>query len=664
MKPTLIIDADDTLWEDNIYYERCVAAFAELMAARGFEREEAEHTVERVERERIPQVGYAPEEFARSLAIAYERLCESHGRPTENEVSDAVWEIGQTVIEYPIVLLNGVAETLARLSGRCRLLLLTKGNREVQEGKLARSGLGHLFDGVHIVPEKDAEVIRGLLTRYGLRAEQTWMVGNSPRSDINPALEAGVGAIYVPHPDTWKLEIEEIAEPENVVVLDRFEELVTLFTDIESSEQMTRGTNARIRTAIFDYGGVLMRTVNPLPRRELERRFGLPRGGAGKAVFGSSLWNEAQLGRISGAEFWADVGQRLGLSALGTSGEELAEFQSAFWAGDRLDEELVALIRHLRDIGYRTGLLSNAPAGLRQHLEQLGIADAFDAIVVSGCEGLMKPDPAIFEQTLERMGVRPEETVFVDDSRVNVAAAREVGLHAVRFRGLAPLRKRLRDLGIPVPDPVLVPPSDVRAVIFDWGGVMEALPDDARIAEWERRLALEPGALMRVLWGKTWRRLSVGAITEDDYVTRIAGQLGFPDAEVGHRFLQEFYAGDRFYPQVAAAVRALQSRYKVALLTNASPGQADRARERLGFDVHAEFDVYVNSAHVGLRKPDPAIFHLTLDQLGVAPQQAIFLDDMVYNVDSAHELGIHTVQFVDPATSLAELEALLGHPIG
>ncbi|TEU15402.1 MAG: HAD family hydrolase [Anaerolineales bacterium] len=238
MKPTLIIDADDTLWENNIYYEQCIAAFAELMGAQGFVQEEAERTVETVERERIPQVGYAPEEFARSLVISYQRLCESHDRPIEDEVPDRVWEIGQAVIEYPIVLLDGVAETLARLSGHCRLLLLTKGDREVQESKLARSGLGHLFDGVHVVPEKDAEVIRSLLARYGLQPEQTWMVGNSPRSDINPALEAGIGAIYVPHPNTWKMEHEEIAEPERVIVLKGFGELAALFAGAERRQKV------------------------------------------------------------------------------------------------------------------------------------------------------------------------------------------------------------------------------------------------------------------------------------------------------------------------------------------------------------------------------------------------------------------------------------------
>jgi putative hydrolase of the HAD superfamily len=233
MKLTLILDADDTLWENNIYYEQCIAAFVELMVAQGFEREEAERTVDGVERERIPQVGYAPEEFARSLFISYQRLCKSHGQSTEDEVSDAVWEIGRAVIEYPIMLLDGVTETLARLSDRFLLLLLTKGDREAQESKVARSGLGHLFDGVHIVSEKDADVIRGLVAQYGLQPEQTWMVGNSPRSDINPALEAGIGAIYVPHPNTWHMEQEEIADPEGVIVLSCFKELATLFFDTE-----------------------------------------------------------------------------------------------------------------------------------------------------------------------------------------------------------------------------------------------------------------------------------------------------------------------------------------------------------------------------------------------------------------------------------------------
>lgn len=239
MKPTLIIDADDTLWESEIYYEQCIAAFAELMVAQGFTPEEAERTFDAVERERVPLVGYAPQEFARNLVITYQRLCERYDQQSVvDEVSDRVWEIGLGVTDHPIVLLHGVPETLAQLGGRFRLLLLTKGDREVQESKLARSGLGHFFDGIHVVSEKDVDVFRGLIAEYGLQPERTWMVGNSPRSDINPALEAGIGAIHVPHLNTWGLEQEEVADPERVIVLRHFGELSTLFVGTEGEGEI------------------------------------------------------------------------------------------------------------------------------------------------------------------------------------------------------------------------------------------------------------------------------------------------------------------------------------------------------------------------------------------------------------------------------------------
>jgi putative hydrolase of the HAD superfamily len=192
---------------------------------------------------------------------------------------------------------------------------------------------------------------------------------------------------------------------------------------------------------------------------------------------------------------------------------------------------------------------------------------------------------------------------------------------------------------------------------------MEELPQESDVAEWERRLALAPGVLPRVLWGETWRKLEVGAISGDEYAQHIADRLGLPDQEAGLLFLQEFYASDRLNRDVLAAVRALRDRYQVALLTNAFPRQAEVIGENHGIDVRAEFDVYVNSATVGLSKPNPDIYRLTLERLGVEPEQAVFLDDGLRNVDSAREIGLHALQFVNPATSLRELEALLGHPL-
>jgi putative hydrolase of the HAD superfamily len=416
--------------------------------------------------------------------------------------------------------------------------------------------------------------------------------------------------------------------------------------------------NSTIRALIFDYGGVLMRTVDPTARRELEQRFDLERGQAEQLVFGSSRWDDVQQGRIDSQTFWADVGQRLDLDD-----EQLRTFRRGFWAGDRLDQELVETIRHLRQDGYHTALLSNAPADLRAYIEKLGIADAFGVIAISGAEGVVKPDPEIYRRTLARLDVAPQQAAFIDDMRLNVDAARRVGLHAWRFRGLAPLRVWLRDLGVFVPDPDLEPLPDARAVIFDWGGVMEELPTEGDIAAWERRLALASGVLPQVLWGEVGRKREVGAITDEDYAQHLADRLSLPDRAAALDFLQAFYTTDRFNQRVLDAARLLRSRYRVALLSNAFPTQRQVIQEQHGLDVDAEFDVYVNSAEVGLSKPDPAIYHLTLDRLGVAPEQAVFLDDSLRNVDAARQLGIRAIHFVQPSVSLAELELLLGHRI-
>ena len=233
---TLLIDADDTLWENNIFYETCVADFVALMVEQGFGAREAERTMDAVEKERIPVVGYAPEEFARSLVVTYKRLCQRHRQRVRGKVVQEVLEIGRSVMEYPIQPLDGVEETLRRLSGRFQLHLLTKGDPAVQEDKLARSGLGGFFDYVHVVPEKDVDLFRDVVAQYDLHPEQTWMVGNSPRSDINPAVEAGIRAVYVPHPNTWQLEVEQVVDSERVTVLERFGDLVAFFSSRESED--------------------------------------------------------------------------------------------------------------------------------------------------------------------------------------------------------------------------------------------------------------------------------------------------------------------------------------------------------------------------------------------------------------------------------------------
>lgn len=413
-----------------------------------------------------------------------------------------------------------------------------------------------------------------------------------------------------------------------------------------------------IHAVLFDFGGVLMRTVSPVPRRQMERRFGLPADSVEDLIFGDPRWDQAQLGRVSSAEFWTTIGNALGLSAA-----QLAEFRQAFWAGDQLDDQLISLIRHLHQAGYRTGLLSNGPADFGEQVEQL-VTGTFDAVVISGSEGVMKPDPAAYRLALDRLGVPAEETVFIDDSPRNVTAARQLGLHALRFTGVATLHRQLGELGLPTPDVVREPVPDVQAVIFDWGGVMERGPDEAHVTHWAQRLGVGPEVLADALWGKTYRLHETGALGEDEFNAHIAQQLGLPNADAARHFIAEFYDTDSLNPQVVDAVRALRRQYRVGLLSNAFPDLEDWIERTHGLRLQQEFDTVVNSSLVGLRKPDPAIYTLALERLQAAPERTIYLDDNQSNVDSARALGIHALQFDVPETALAELEALLGHALG
>ena len=228
-KIALILDADDTLWENNVFYEEATDAFAERMAREGFDPQRARETLARIEQERVPVYGYAPQEFARSLVLTYHQLCREDGRAPRPEVEAEVEGIGNRVVEYPIILLDGVAETVAVLSRHCRLFLLTKGDPKVQRDKVDRSGLAPHFEAIHIVPEKKPEVLQDLLVRHNLDPRRTWMVGNSPRSDVNPALAAGIGAIHIPYHRPWSWEEVPVADPERVVRLSRFRDLLQLF---------------------------------------------------------------------------------------------------------------------------------------------------------------------------------------------------------------------------------------------------------------------------------------------------------------------------------------------------------------------------------------------------------------------------------------------------
>ncbi|HET9086196.1 MAG TPA: HAD family hydrolase [Acidobacteriaceae bacterium] len=225
----LLIDADDTLWENNVYFEQAIAAFIEHLNHQHYSPAEVRSFLNEVERQSVLEHGYGLHSFRRSLLRCFETL--SHDPLTPEREQEIVRFTG-VVEDHVIRLLPGVSETLPRLAEDHRLFLMTKGNFLEQTSKLKRSGLEQYFAGVEITVEKSAEAYRAVIEKFKLSEESTWMIGNSPKSDINPALEAGLNAVFVPHANTWVLERDQIqTTPVGQVCLqvERFADLRGLF---------------------------------------------------------------------------------------------------------------------------------------------------------------------------------------------------------------------------------------------------------------------------------------------------------------------------------------------------------------------------------------------------------------------------------------------------
>ena len=202
-----------------------------------------------------------------------------------------------------------------------------------------------------------------------------------------------------------------------------------------------------IKAIIFDVGGVLIRTEDYQPRREWEKKLGLAEWESEKIVFNSEMGQKAQRGAISDEALWRWIAEQLNLTAA-----DLAAFRASFWAGDALDVGLVDYIRRLRP-AYQTAIISNATDALHESLtNQHKIANAFDLIVGSAREKVMKPAPEIYQRTLQRLGRLPEEAVFIDDFAHNIEAAQQMGWHTIHFRPGTNVPAELAKMGVVPPD--------------------------------------------------------------------------------------------------------------------------------------------------------------------------------------------------------------------
>jgi putative hydrolase of the HAD superfamily len=223
MRQFLIIDADDTLWENNVYFERAFAEFVDFLDHSSLDAAAIRAALDEIESANNRIHGYGSLNFGRNLKQCYRRLAQRDIRPADLAT---VMSFAERILDLPVEVIEGVPPTLAYLAGRHDLTLFTKGHADEQRLKVDRSGLAGYFNHTAIVKEKDAASYRRLAAERGFDPRIAWMIGNSPKSDVNAALEAGLNAVFVPHARTWTLEREPIVPGAGrLLVLERFADL-------------------------------------------------------------------------------------------------------------------------------------------------------------------------------------------------------------------------------------------------------------------------------------------------------------------------------------------------------------------------------------------------------------------------------------------------------
>jgi len=216
---TIGFDADDTLWQNESFFRLTQDHFAELLA----DHAEREHLAARLlaaEKRNLGHYGFGIKGFMLSMIETAIEVTEDR---VPASVIGEILSAGREMLRHPIELLPHAGDVVAELAGRHTLVLITKGDLLDQERKLAQSGLGEHFDAVEIVSDKCRATYERVFARHGDGPARAMMVGNSMKSDVRPALEAGAWGVFVPHGLTWSLEHAEAPEGQ-----DRFHELPDL----------------------------------------------------------------------------------------------------------------------------------------------------------------------------------------------------------------------------------------------------------------------------------------------------------------------------------------------------------------------------------------------------------------------------------------------------
>lgn len=225
-KGAIIFDGDDTLWQTQIFYDQAKEQFYDLMAEQGFDREVVRGKLSEIDVSNVQRFGFSKRRFPESLKETYEYLCKSQGCPVDPTVLKQVYKIGNSVFHRKPVLMDGAQQVLEQLSKEYRLYLYTGGDPYIQQRKLEYLKLAKYFEAIYIRERKNEAELQNILHEQDLDPKKTWMIGNSLRSDINPALKLGLKCIWV-RSSCWEYDAEPLIAP-SILQVDSLWELPKL----------------------------------------------------------------------------------------------------------------------------------------------------------------------------------------------------------------------------------------------------------------------------------------------------------------------------------------------------------------------------------------------------------------------------------------------------
>ena len=221
---TIIFDLDDTLIKTSKLYNYARNEFSSLMQELGFNSEESLIKLDEIDINYIKEYGFVKERYPLSLGKTYEYFSQKNGKEINSELKKKIEEIGWQVFRQIPELVDGVYQVLETLSKKYFLILATLGDPQVQEEKVRVSGLKKYFSEVYILKHKNVEEYQNILREHNLDKKDTWIIGNSVRSDLNPGLKLGINCILIPYL-SWKFEEEEPLS-ENYLQLDSLKEVL------------------------------------------------------------------------------------------------------------------------------------------------------------------------------------------------------------------------------------------------------------------------------------------------------------------------------------------------------------------------------------------------------------------------------------------------------